>query len=430
MTGNDAVNYIEQYSWSATRLGLERTSTLLHAIGDPQKELRFIHVAGSNGKGSTCAMLESILRHAGYRTGLFTSPHLQDFCERIRVNGRMISLTDLAVVTDRVREKADAMEDHPSQFELVTAIAMEYFKEQRCDIVVLEVGMGGELDATNVIECPEVAVITNIGLDHTEYLGNSLSDIARAKGGIIKKGCTAVLFDSGASPMRVLTDICLERHAAYRISREIDAVSIAHDLDGQSLIVDGKEYRLSLLGKHQLRNAATALHTIEALRSKGWEIGEESVAEGLRSVHWPARFELLRRDPPFVLDGGHNPQCAEALIDCINDYFPGRPITFLFGVLADKDYRGIFQLVSPLSERFICVTPDSPRALQADDLAAFIRENGYPATACSSIEDGIRQALLSSGCVVAFGSLYLAGHVRAVFPSLLNEHTESAPINT
>ena len=211
MTPQEAISYIENYTWSTTRLGLGRTRALLHAIGDPQKQLKFIHVAGSNGKGSTCAMLDAILRAAGYRTGLYTSPYIQDFCERMQVNGRNISGDDLARITEQVRIHADAMEDHPSQFELVTAIAMQYFLEERCDIVVLEVGMGGALDSTNVIDCPEVAVITNIGLEHTEYLGNTLSLIAEAKGGIIKPGCTAVLYDSEAETMETLLRICREQ---------------------------------------------------------------------------------------------------------------------------------------------------------------------------------------------------------------------------
>ncbi|MBQ1706679.1 MAG: bifunctional folylpolyglutamate synthase/dihydrofolate synthase, partial [Clostridia bacterium] len=184
MTYQEAIAYIEDYTWSTTRLGLDRTVELLHRLGDPQKDLKFVHVAGSNGKGSTCAMLASVLREAGYKTGLYTSPHVLCFEERLQVNGRYILREDLAAVTERVKVEADAMEDHPSQFELVTAIGMLYFKEQGCDIVVLEVGMGGALDSTNVIDMPEVAVITNIGLEHTEFLGNTLEEIAMTKGGI------------------------------------------------------------------------------------------------------------------------------------------------------------------------------------------------------------------------------------------------------
>jgi dihydrofolate synthase/folylpolyglutamate synthase len=425
MTPQEAISYIENYTWSTTRLGLGRTRALLHAIGDPQKQLKFIHVAGSNGKGSTCAMLDAILRAAGYRTGLYTSPYIQDFCERMQVNGRNIPGEDLARITERVRIHADAMDDHPSQFELVTAIAMQYFLEERCDIVVLEVGMGGALDSTNVIDCPEVAVITNLGLEHTEYLGNTLSLIAEAKGGIIKPGCAAVLYDSEAEAMETLLQICRERSVPYRISREGDLKSLRHDLNGQRFSWKGQEYPLSLLGAHQRRNAAVVLETVEALRSRGWTVPEEAVFSGLRDVRWPARFEILWRDPLFILDGGHNPQCAEALARNLEDCLPGQKLTFLIGVLADKDYRRILQLITPYARCFICVTPDSPRALHADALDEEISGMGFPAVSCGSIEDGLRLALDSEGPVMAFGSLYLAGHVRTVFPRLLKKKQRS-----
>ncbi len=421
MTPQEAISYIENYTWSTTRLGLGRTRALLHAIGDPQKQLKFIHVAGSNGKGSTCAMLDAILRHAGYRTGLYTSPYIQDFCERMQVNGHNIPGEDLARITEQVRIHADAMDDHPSQFELVTAVAMQYFLEEHCDIVVLEVGMGGALDSTNVIDCPEVAVITNIGLEHTEYLGNTLSLIAEAKGGIIKPGCTAVLYDSEAETMEILQRICRELTVTYRISRESDLQSLSHDLKGQRFSWKGQEYLLSLLGAHQLRNAAVVLETITALRERGWNISAEAVSAGLRDVRWPARFEILWQDPLFLLDGGHNPQCAEALARNLEDYLPGRKLTFLIGVLADKDYTRMLDLVTPYAKNFICVTPDSPRALNADALAGIIAAQSFPAVACDSIEDGVRLALDADGPVMAFGSLYLAGHVRTVFPRLLKK---------
>ena len=426
MTPQEAISYIENYSWSTTRLGLGRTRALLHAIGDPQKQLKFIHVAGSNGKGSTCAMLDAILRHAGYRTGLYTSPYIQDFCERMQVNGRNIPGKDLARITEQVRIHADAMEDHPSQFELVTAIAMQYFLEEHCDIVVLEVGMGGALDSTNVIDSPEVAVITNIGLEHTEYLGNTLSLIAEAKGGIIKPGCTAVLYDSEHETMETLLRICREQNVLPRISHERDLTSLSHDLNGQRFLWRGREYALSLLGAHQLRNAAVVLETLHALHERGWSVPEEAVTAGLRDVRWPARFEILWREPLFLLDGGHNPQCAEALARNLEDYLPGRKLSFLIGVLADKDYTRMLDLVTPYAKEFICVTPDSPRALRADTLAGIIAARGIPAVACKSIEDGVRLALDTPGPVMAFGSLYLAGHVRTVFPHLLKKKQRAA----
>ena len=218
MNASSAISYIESCTWSATRLGLGRTQELLHALGDPQKKLRFIHVAGSNGKGSTCAMLASILTHAGYRTGLYTSPYIQTFCERIQIDGVNVPEDDLARITERVRVFADRMEDHPSQFELVTAIAMEYYAECACDIVVLEVGMGGALDSTNVIDAPEVAVITNIGLEHTEYLGSTLESIAETKGGIIKTGCSCVCYPSEPVVLETVSRLCRDRNVPIQVA--------------------------------------------------------------------------------------------------------------------------------------------------------------------------------------------------------------------
>ena len=428
MTSQEAVAYIENYTWSKTRLGLDRTRKLLQRMGDPQKNLKFIHVAGSNGKGSTCAMLDAILRSAGYRTGLYISPYIQDFCERIQVNGQNIPGEDLCRITEQVCVLADAMEDHPSQFELITAIAMQYFTEQCCDIVVLEVGMGGALDSTNVIDAPEAAVITNIGLEHTEYLGSTLTSIAEAKGGIIKPGCDAVCYDSESEVMAVLQKICREQHAVYYVSSESDLLSLSFDLNGQCFQWKGKEYFLSLLGAHQLRNAAVVLETVGVLRGRGWAVPEEAVSAGLASVRWPARFELLWREPLFILDGGHNPQCAEALVRNLEDYLPGQKLTFLLGVLADKDYRRMLDLVTPYAKNFICVTPDSPRALPAAELAEVISGLGYPVLSADSIEAGIRQALDTEQPVMAFGSLYLAGHVRTVFPKQMKSRQRKAAL--
>lgn len=418
MTASEAVAYIENYTWSTTRLGLDRTRALLAAMGDPQKELKFIHVAGSNGKGSTCAMLASILRKAGYRVGLYTSPYIEDFCERIQVNGQNISGDRLAAITEQVRGIADGMEDHPSQFELVTAIAMEYFCEQVCDIVVLEVGMGGALDSTNVIDAPEVAVITNIGLEHTEYLGNTLAEIASAKAGIIKEGCSCVCYDSAPEVVKVVKVVCDVKNVPLTIVNFSRAKTLSYDLDGQRFIRYGNGYRLNLLGPHQMYNAEVVLETVEALRDRGWDISEASVSAGLRDVKWPARMEVLSRSPLFILDGGHNPQCAEALVDSVKELLPGKKVVFLTGVLEDKDYPRIMELMMPLAQEFICLTPLSDRALPAEELAAYLSSRGASAMACADIAEGIRASLdcaEKDGAVIAFGSLYLAGAIRGTF---------------
>ena len=418
MTADEAIAYIENHTWSATHLGLERTRALLAAMGDPQKALKFVHVAGSNGKGSTCAMLDAILRQAGYRVGLYTSPYLQDFCERIQINGENIPGDALAVVTRRVRDIADGMDDRPSQFELVTAIAMEYFRERECDIVVLEVGMGGALDSTNVIDAPEVAVITNIGLEHTEYLGGTLAEIAAAKSGIIKPGCFCVCYDGAAEVRSVVESVCRENGVPLSCADFSRVKTLQCDLSGQRFIRNGEEYHLSLLGPHQIRNAAVALETVAALRARGWKIGEDAVRAGLRHVKWPARFEILNRKPLFILDGGHNPQCAEALASSVKALLPGKKAVFLTGVLADKDYPRIMEPVLPLAQEFVCLTPVSDRALAADALAEYLRSLGAKACACEDFASGIRQAFTAAGedgAVIAFGSLYLAGAIRSAF---------------
>ena len=419
MTAEEAIAYIENYTWSTTRLGLERTRTLLRALGDPQKELKFIHVAGSNGKGSTCAMLEAVLRAAGYRTGLYISPYIQDFCERIQINGVNIPGEDLARITERVRCIADAMEDHPSQFELVTAIAMQYYREQHCDLVVLEVGMGGALDSTNAIDAPEVAVITNLGLEHTEYLGDTLEKIAEAKGGIIKPGCACVCYDSAPEAVSTIRRICDGNAVPCHIASEADLQPVSHSLNGQRFLWKGQAYTLSLLGPHQLRNAGVVLEVLNALRARGWEIPEEAVKAGLSAVRWPARFEVLWRDPLFVLDGGHNPQCAEALARNLEDYLPDTPLTILIGVLADKDYRQMLSFLLPHARSFVCITPESPRALPAEKLVTVIAGMGGEAQCAGSMEDGIRLAMEKGMPVLAFGSLYSAGHIRTAFPRIM-----------
>ena len=417
MTAHEAIAYIENQGWSKTRLGLERTRELLEKLGDPQKRLKFVHVAGSNGKGSTCAMLDAILRAAGYRAGLYTSPYIQDFCERIRVNGENIPGDDLARLTGRVREIAEAMDDHPSQFELVTALAMEYFAEQGCDIVVLEVGMGGALDSTNAIDAPEVAVITNIGLEHTEYLGDTLEKIAATKAGIIKPGCSCVCYDGAPEVTAVIKRVCAEKNLPLRVADYGKVEPLGQSLDGQEFLWNGSEYRLALLGAHQLHNAAVVIETIAALRERGWNISEEAVQAGLQGVQWPARLEVINRQPLVILDGGHNPQCAEALAASLRELLPNKKVVFLLGVLRDKDYPRMMEMLLPFAQEFICLTPFSDRALPADELAAYLTARGTRARGCDNVEAGLRAALEAADGVpvVAFGSLYLAGAIRGAF---------------
>lgn len=416
MTYEEALQYIHSVCWMGTIPGLDRIRELLSRIGSPEKKLKFVHIAGTNGKGSTAAMTASILQKAGYRTGLYTSPYLIRFNERMSVDGQDIPDETLAEITEFVMPHADAMAEHPTEFDLVTAIAMEFFARQNCDIVVLEVGLGGLLDSTNVIDPPEAAVITNIGLDHTEYLGNTLPEIAQAKAGIIKEGCQVVTYRGAPEVEAVFERVCRERGATLRKPDFSEITLKEHSFAGQ--IFDYGPYenlRIPLLGAHQLKNAAVVLTIVEALRAKGWSIPDSSVYEGMESVRWPCRFELLRRDPVFIIDGGHNPQCLEALAANVRDYLAGRDITALTGVMADKDYAHMYETMSPLVSRYVAVTPNNPRSLPAKELQAFLGRYGKPATACETVAQGVLEAMRQAGkdgVVLAFGSLYMAGDVR------------------
>ena len=404
MTYEEALEYINTYGWSKTRLGLDRTGELLKRLGDPQGRLKFVHAAGTNGKGSTCAMLESVLRTEGYRTGFYPSPYIQDFRERIQVSGKMIPKADLARLTQIVAAQADTMEEHPTQFELITAIGMLYFLEQKCDIVILEAGMGGLLDSTNIISAPEVAVICNIGYDHTEYLGNTLEEIAWNKCGIIKQGSSVVSYDNVPEVMKVIEDACIrEKCRLYRAADE------------------DPTYGIPLIGKHQKNNEKTVLAIIRALRDRGWNISDGSVRDGLAATKWPARFELLRDDPKFILDGGHNPQCAQALAETMGEYMPGEKAVFILGMLRDKAYREVIDIISPYAEEFITLTPASDRALTAGELADEIRSRGMKAQSARDAKEAIGLAELTGRPTVAFGSLYMAGDIRNEFCYTLEE---------
>lgn len=415
MTGREAISYIESCT-SSTRLGLCRTRELLRMLGDPQKKLRFVHVAGTNGKGSACAMLASILETAGYRVGLYTSPYIREFNERIRINGENIPDTELARLTEEIMPLAALMEDHPSQFELITAIAMKYYLEEHCDIVVLEVGLGGELDSTNVIDCPDAAVIMNIGLEHTEYLGDTIASVASAKAGIIKSGTTAVCYDSVPDAMRVFSERCESVGAAYVPVDFSGIKQTSFDLSGQSFEYFGERYTVPLLGAHQLRNASTVIKAVEVLRQKGFDISSDALKTGLANAKWQARFEILRHTPPFVLDGAHNPQCAAALAEGLCAIFPDLRFEMISGVLKDKDYDTMLSLLLPHVKRVYCVRPDSPRAMSAEEFAEVIRKRGVEAMPCGSVESALELALCSGEPVLACGSLYMAGEVENLYP--------------
>lgn len=429
----DPIAYINTPHWQASRLGLERIRELLERLGRPQDRLKFVHVAGTNGKGSICAYLASILSAAGHRTGMFTSPYIERFEERIRVDGAMISPDELRDVTLAVREHAEAMAeetgDHPTEFELMTAVALEHFARCGCDIVVLEVGLGGRLDSTNVIDAPEACVIARIGLDHTALLGNTLAAIAGEKAGIVKEGSAVVSWPQEPEAMAVI------EHAAAEHGCELRVPDFAQLEEGAIRWEDGaspfrsfsyKEWadlRTGILGSYQPQNATVALEVVDVLRGRGWHIPDEAVRAGVAQTRWPGRFEIVEGGSSpdgfaIVVDGGHNPQGARALADSLAEVFPGCKPVFVIGVLEDKDYPRMLEDVLPLGSAFVCVTPDNPRALPAHKLARAIRWTGQDLLGCSAcvnpvvardFEDAIRRARELAdpdGLICAFGSLY------------------------
>ena len=419
MTYEEALSYIHSICWKGSKLGLDRTRELLGKLNDPQKELKFIHIAGTNGKGSTAAMLSSILEEAGYRVGLYTSPFINRFNERMQVNHQPIPDEELAALTEYVRPHADAMADSPTEFELITALAMVWFARQKCDIVVLEVGMGGELDSTNIIDVPEAAVIAAMGLDHVKELGPTMADIARAKAGIIKEGGRVVSYGGNPEADEVIAAVCRARNASLCQPDFSAIVPGDFGLEGQTFSYKGwRGLRIPLVGAYQMNNAAVVLETVEVLRQRGWSVSDEAVRQGLADTRWPARFEVLRRDPVFIVDGGHNPHGIRATAESLRLLFPGRKITFVTGVMADKDVEHILGLIVPLAEQFFTVRPDNPRAMDAGELAARIEAMGAKATACASVQDGVDRAIQAEGphgVACALGSLYMSGEVRSCF---------------
>lgn len=417
MNHQEAIAYIHSFGWQTHAPGLARVRALLDALGNPQRDLKFIHVAGTNGKGSVCAMLASVLRAAGYRVGLNTSPHLVDFEERIQVDGMPIPAEALAGLTARIRPAADSMAEHPTEFELITALALLYFKEQDCDIAVLETGLGGALDASNVIDVPEAAVLTAMGMDHVAQLGPTLTDVAAAKAGIIKSGGAVISYGGCADADAVFRRVCRERGA---VLTEVDFTRLCvKEQTPVGTRFDCTPYEdlyLPLAGDYQIRNACVAVTVLEELQNRGWRISEAALYGGLARVRWPGRMELLReKDPVFFLEGAHNTHGIAAAVETLKALFPEKKLVFLMGVMVDKDAAGMLDLLAPLAGAVVTVTPSSFRAMGAEQLRQLVLTKGVPAHACVSVEEAVRTAALAAGAggvVCALGSLYLSGEVR------------------
>lgn len=430
-TAFDPIAYMTQPRLLTISLGLTRIRRLMHLLGNPQQQLRFVHIAGTNGKGSTAAYIHSILCSAGYKTGLFTSPYIINFEERIRINDASIPLNVLHDIGLRVRDAALRVQqecnEHPTEFELITAAALLYFAQERCDIVVLEVGLGGRLDSTNVISTPDVAVITRIGLDHMALLGSTCEEIAHEKAGIIKDGGHVVAWnDENASVNKVFQDACRTHHATLIMPSfeqvqclGITELSVPYENVMQRFSYQGERYETHLLGSYQPYNAVLAIEAARVLRSRGFTIPQTALHEGIASARWLGRFDVHSTCNEWrcvVCDGGHNPQGARALAQSIDRAFPHTKCVFVMSVLADKNYEAMIDALLDYACLWVCVTPPSSRALSAYDACACVSRKAHERNATFSVCEAhsyddaitiIQNSAASQGVpVIFFGSLY------------------------
>ena len=417
MTNEEALAKINGRLTFGMKPGLRRIKQLLEELGDPQKKLKFVHVAGTNGKGTTCALTASVLRQAGYTVGLYTSPYVEDFRERFQINGEMIPPEELAQEVELlspIAEAHDGVGDTVTEFEFITALAFHWFARRQCDIVVLEVGLGGRFDATNAIDAPEAAVIASISLDHTAILGDTLDKIAFEKAGIVKPGGRLVLYPWQAEGIvEQLRGICEERGAEL-ILPDTRYQVLEESLAGTVFQTGGETLRTPFLGEHQVRNAVTARTALEVLRRRGWRIPDGAIREGFAKAFLPARMEVLATAPLCLLDGGHNPGCAAALRDALERFVPQRKVGIM-GVMADKDSHEALRLLAPLFAEIITIAPDNPRALPAEELARTAGEfcpRVRPAQTCGEAVARAMKAMGPGDALIVCGSFYLAGEIR------------------
>jgi dihydrofolate synthase / folylpolyglutamate synthase len=413
--------YLASLNIDSMRFGLGAITGLLRRLGNPQNSYKSILIAGTNGKGSTSAMTASILQSSGYKVGLYTSPHLIDVRERIVVSGRKITIRDFGQIVADVQDK---LKQPVTYFEFLTAVAFLYFQRQQIDVAVLEVGLGGRLDATNVCK-PIVSVITNIGFDHMAYLGNTLAAIAREKAGTIKQNGICITAAKQKQVLEVLKSVCLERRAKiYCLGRDI---KIKRQKDGlvtyQGINRNLGNLSIPLKGSHQYANAALALAAVEICGKKGFAVEDEAISRGLAGTHWDARLEILQNNPFFLLDGAHNPAGMRVLCRTIKKDFSYRRLIFIFGALADKNYRQMLRIIIALCPKIILTQLKSPRAVSVQDLAKVLDKMGYPVIVTENVGKAVERAQTLAGrqdLICAAGSLYLAGEVKQTFPQIIS----------
>ncbi len=427
MNYQEAIDFIHSTYKFGSKLGLTNIKKLTELLGNPQDSYKIIHIAGTNGKGSTSNMIHDVLMTAGYKTGLFISPYLEEFTERIQINKVHIDKDSLARITSLVKEKIQIMLEegynHPTEFEVVTAIGFKYFQEQQIDFLVLEVGLGGRFDATNAVTNTLVSVITSISYDHMEYLGDTLEKIAYEKAGIIKENSNVVIYPQEDNIVNTIVDIAKSRNSNYYLTNKNNIKKTDGNLTGQWFkylkndVFNLPEIKISFLGEHQLYNTLTALRTLEIVKLSGYNITEENILEGLRSCRFAGRFEILHENPVIVLDGGHNINGIEYFSKAVKEYFKDNKITLFFGMLRDKNPEDVLRFIVPLCKEIYTLTPNNPRAMKSSDLADLIEKHyDINVTALDNYENIIKivKSIDKSEYIAFVGSLYMIGDVRTL----------------
>lgn len=421
LSKNELRAYIETIKKAGSILGLDSITALMHELSDIQDQLSIIHVAGTNGKGSVCAMLESVLLNAGYRVGKYTSPAVFEEAERYRVNGKNISEKDYAEVFSLVKEACDRMVakgmSQPTLFEVETAAAFLYFYQQKCELVILETGMGGATDATNVIKKPVVSVLASISRDHMGFLGDTLEEIAAVKAGIIKEGAPVAAIAPTEEVREVIDGVCREKNVPVFYTREEQVKNLR--MEHTRLCFSHEklgEIRLKMLGKYQLQNALGAVETIRILNQRGFSITPEQLKDGLEQAEWEGRFSILSEQPLFVMDGAHNEDAAKKLRETLEMGFTNHQIIYIIGVLADKEHEKMLKLMLPLAAKVFTVTPDNARAMDGAELAKEAAKYHQDVIYVPEIGEAVRLARKAAeekqGMVLSFGSLSYLGEVK------------------
>jgi len=427
MNYKESLDYIEDTMKYGSVLGLDNIKELLRRLDNPQNKLSIIHIAGTNGKGSTLAFISTMLKCAGYKVGRYISPTIFEYRERIQINEDYIKEEEFAGILCQVKQVADEMAaeglGHPTAFEIETTISFLYFLEQKCDIVVLETGLGGILDATNVMDQVLCSVITSISMDHTAFLGNTVEEITKAKAGIIKQNCPVVVYNQDRDILKLIEETAKAHNSAMTVTNDSSVIIIKQDLFIQEFSYrcrGGNVYEhlsISLTGSFQIKNCINALEVIEILKKKGYNISRKAVEIGCEQTKWDGRFQCISQEPLFIIDGAHNPGAAESLKESIEMYFKNQKIIYIVGVLSDKDYNSMITVTMPLADRIFTVAPNSPRKLPAEELAEKIAKVNPNVSAADGYETVIKKALKAAGqngVIIAFGSLsYLGDLVRA-----------------